>query len=181
MYILCAGAIALMNVLSLVIFLFMLHINYSYATNVNLAENPVLVSVEKAYLRASIPGSNISAAYMTIVNNGEKTVTLLGASSNISPRIEIHQNTMKNNMMRMRKMDIINIKANERITLQPSGIHLMLFDVIKPLQPQQDVELTLHFSNSKPVSLQVPVLSPIQEKSAQNSDEQHSHIMQHHH
>jgi len=169
-----------MNALSLLIFLLMLQVNYSHATDINIENTPAQISVEKAYLRASIPGSNISAAYMTIVNNGEKTVTLLGASSNISPRIEIHQNTMKNNMMRMRKMEIISIKAKERIALQPSGIHLMLFDVTKPLQPQQEVELTLHFSNSEPVSLQVPIFSPIQEKSAQKSDEQHSH-MQHHH
>ena len=138
------------------------------------------ISVEKAYARASIPGSNISSAYMIITNNGEKAVTLLGASSNISPRVEIHQHTMSDGMMRMRKVDNVQIKANERVVLQPSGLHLMLFDVKKPLQSQHKVELTLRFSDKKSVLVQVPVYSPIQEKSAQEADKTLT-IMQHHH
>jgi copper(I)-binding protein len=138
------------------------------------------ISVEQAYIRASIPGSDISSAYMIITNNSEKAVTLLGASSNISPRIELHQHIMEADLMRMRKINAMIIKGNERVILQPSGLHLMLFDVKKPLKPRHKVELTLRFSDKKPVSIQVPVYSPIQERSAQKADRQLS-TMQHHH
>lgn len=162
-------------------YLFLLFLLCSQASFTNLAQGfQASIIVEKPYVRASIPGSSISSAYMTIINNGEKTVTLLGASSNISPRVEIHQHTMAEGMMRMRKMDNVLIKANERVVLQPSGLHLMLFDVKKPLQSQHKVELTLRFSDEQSVSIQVPVYSPMQEKSAQEADEQLS-IMQHHH
>ncbi len=117
---------------------------------------------------------------MIITNNSEKAVTLLGASSNISPRVEIHQHTIVADLMRMRKINKIIIKVNERVILQPSGLHLMLFDVKKPLQSQHKVELTLRFSDKKSVSIQVPVYSPKREKSAQEADGQLS-IMQHHH
>ncbi|WP_114327539.1 copper chaperone PCu(A)C [Candidatus Colwellia aromaticivorans] len=139
----------------------------------------LLISVEQAYIRSSIPGTTITSSYMIIENKGEKTVTLLGANSKISSRIEIHQHSMSDGMMRMRQLDSIDIKAKQRIVLQPSGLHLMLFNVKKPLQAQQKVELTLNFSNSPPVTIQVPVYSPLQEKRAQeataNSAVKHSH------
>lgn len=165
--------------------LFLLFLLFSVISFNNFAQakqplTPAKISVEKAYARATIPGTSISSAYMIIVNNTGKTVTLLGASSKISPRIEIHAHSMENGMMRMRKLDSIIIRANERIILQPSGLHLMLFDVKKPLQSQQDVNLTLHFSAIEPVSLQLPVYNPQQEKAAQNNDAQPS-MMQHHH
>lgn len=132
-------------------------------------EQKLLISVEQAYIRNSIPGTTITSSYMIIENKGEKTVTLLGASSKISPRIEIHQHSMSDGMMRMRQLDSIDIKAKQRIVLQPSGLHLMLFDVKQPLQAQQKVELTLNFSNKSPVTIQVPVYSPLQEKKAQKA------------
>jgi copper(I)-binding protein len=127
------------------------------------------LSVEQAYIRATIPGASNSSAYMVIENTGEKTITLLSASSKVSPRIEIHEHTMADGMMRMRKLNSIDIKPKERVKLQPSGLHLMVFDVKTPLKAQQQVELTLNFSNNESVSVQVPVYSPIQEQAAQKS------------
>lgn len=132
-------------------------------------EQKPLISVEHAYIRSSIPGTTITSAYMKIENKGEKTVTLLGASSKISSRIEIHQHSMSDGMMRMRQLDSIDINAKQQIVLQPSGLHLMLFNIKQPLQAQQKVELTLNFSNKAPVTIQVPVYSPLQEKKAQKA------------
>ena len=137
-----------------------------------------LISVKQAYIRSSIPGTSITSSYMIIENKGEKTVTLLGATSKISPRIEIHQHSMSDGMMRMRQLDSIDIKARQRIVLQPSGLHLMLFDVKKPLKAQQKVKLTLNFSNKQSVAIQVPVYSPLQDKRAQQAD---STVQQIHH
>jgi copper(I)-binding protein len=135
---------------------------------VGVEQKPVIY-VKKAYIRSSIPGSSVSSSYMIIENNGEKTVTLLGANSKISPRIEIHQHSMSDGMMRMRQLDSIDIHAKQSIVLQPSGLHLMLFDVKKPLQAQQKIELTLNFSNRSPVIIQVPVYSLLQEKKAREA------------
>ncbi|MBL4900249.1 MAG: copper chaperone PCu(A)C [Colwellia sp.] len=144
------------------------------------SKNP-LISVERAYIRSSIPGTTITSLYMMIENKGEKTVTLLGANSNVSPRIEIHQHSMFNGMMRMRRLDSIDINAKQHIVLQPSGLHLMLFDVTSPLQAQQKVELTLKFLNMDPVTIQVPVYSPLQEKIAQEARDNLAVQQLHHH
>mgnify|MGYP000258704593 CR=1 FL=1 len=150
---------------------------YGIAGSVSEKKNSKIL-IEKSYIRATIPGTSISSSYMEIENKGEKTVSLLSASSEISPRIEIHQHTMLDGMMRMRKVDSIAIKPSERVKLQPSGLHLMLFDVKKPLKAQEHVELMLNFSNNKSISVQVPVYSPTQEKTVQKMS---SKMHEHHH
>jgi len=151
---------------------------YGIAGSVSEKENSTIL-IEQAYVRATIPGTSISSSYMEIENKGKNTVTLLSVSSDVSPRIEIHQHTMLDGMMRMRKVDSIDIKPNERVKLQPSGLHLMIFDVKNPLKEQDDIELVLNFSNNKSIAMQVPVYSPVQEKAAQKvSSEMHEH---HHH
>ena len=117
------------------------------------------IIISNAYVRASIPGTSGSSAYMNIANNNEKTVTLVKVISKISPRIEMHQHTMHNNMMKMRKVEGITINANSKVLLQPHGLHLMFFDLIKPLDVENMIEITLYFSNQQKITMQLPVRS----------------------
>ena len=137
-----------------------------------------MLLVENAYIRATIPGTSNSSAYMKINNKGENVVSLLSASSDISSRIEIHQHTMEGGMMRMRKLNSIDINPKEHVKLQPSGLHLMVFDVKNPLKPKQRVEVTLNFSNNESVTMHIPVYSMAQEQASQKSV---SKMHEHHH
>ncbi len=117
-------------------------------------------TISQAYARETIPGTQISSAYMTIKNNSEQSRQLIAISSNISPRIEMHQHLITNDgMMKMRKITTIVIPAQQQVQLQPSGLHLMLFDLKKPLISSQIVNMTLHFDNKSTMIVQVPVVS----------------------
>ncbi|MGL1957170.1 MAG: copper chaperone PCu(A)C [Colwellia sp.] len=126
----------------------------AYQEKINKA---VFISVNDGYVRETIPGTHISSAYMTINNNSEKSVTLVGASSTISPRIEIHQHSIIDGMMRMRQLDSITIKGKESVILQPSGLHLMIFDFKKPLIQGETIDLTLHFLSAPDLQVQLPI------------------------
>ena len=125
---------------------------------INIANGQDL-QVSHGHVRETIPGTTISSAYLTIENTTEKLVTLLGASSNVSARIEIHDHKMVNGMMSMQQQKFVDIKAHQVKVLQPSGLHLMIFDVHKPLQHGESIDLTLHFSTHPDVVVQLPVLS----------------------
>jgi hypothetical protein len=116
------------------------------------------LQVSDGHVRETIPGTTISSAYFTIENTTEKSVTLVGASSNVSPRIEIHNHKMVNGMMSMQQQKLVIIPAHQSVVLQPSGLHLMIFDVKKPLQHGESIGLTLHFSAFPDVVVQLPVL-----------------------
>ncbi|MFQ3266427.1 MAG: copper(I)-binding protein [Colwellia sp.] len=115
------------------------------------------IRVSEGYIKASIPGSSITAAYMTISNAGNKAITLQKISSTISDRIEIHEHNMSDGMMRMRQVTEITIDANSEVVLQPSGLHLMIFSLKQKITNKDVISLTLYFSNKTKINIQLPV------------------------
>jgi copper(I)-binding protein len=123
----------------------------------NTAKASNTISIKEGYIKASIPGSNITAAYMTLVNQSDKAITLQKITSDISDRIEIHEHSMVDDMMRMRQVEQITISAHSSIVLEPSGLHLMIFSLKQQLREDELKALTLHFSNSTKINIQLPV------------------------
>ncbi len=115
------------------------------------------ITVTNGYIKESIPGSNITAAYMTISNDGDKAITLQSIRSTISDRIEIHEHSMTDGMMRMREVGEITIDANSKVVLQPSGLHLMIFALKQQVRKEDVIPLTLYFSNKTKINIQLPV------------------------
>lgn len=123
--------------------------NNAYATS--------SITVTNGYIKESIPGSNITAAYMTINNTGNEVITLQKITSDISARIEIHQHSMANGMMTMRQVDDIIIEAKSNVVLQPSGLHLMIFSLKQQITEKDVISLTLYFTNETKINIQLPV------------------------
>jgi copper(I)-binding protein len=132
------------------------------------------VVVEHGYIRATIPGTNVSSAYMEVNNLTNKNMVLIGATSKVSNRIEIHEHVMNDEMMRMVKRESLTIPANDHVVLQPSGYHLMIFNLVEPLKVDDKVDVTLHFSNKKEVIISLPVQS-IKRKKQKESAHHHKH------
>ncbi|MBA6223445.1 copper chaperone PCu(A)C [Colwellia sp. MB02u-18] len=133
------------NVL-LPIILLMIVVSSVFA-NVSLASENAKLVVENGYARESIPGTSISSAYMTIKNLSAKNIRLIGAASAVSDRIEIHQHTMSDGLMRMRQRDYVEISAQNSTVFQPSGFHLMIFDLKQPLKAKENIIITLSFDD----------------------------------
>ena len=115
------------------------------------------ILIEDPYVRETIPGTEISSAYMTIKNQSAKDIKLTGVIASISERIELHEHIMTEEMMKMQQVDSIIIKANDSVTLQPHGYHIMIFGLKKPLTANTQVNMTLQFGDSKAIKVDVPV------------------------
>ncbi|WP_286264409.1 copper chaperone PCu(A)C [Thalassotalea atypica] len=122
------------------------------------------ISIEDGYVREVIPGNTMTSAYMVINNDNVESISLIGASANASPRVEIHAHSMEAGMMKMRQLDSIQVKGKQSVTLQPMGFHLMMFDLAKPLKAGERIEMTLKFSGGKDVKVTLPVKSIKQKK-----------------
>lgn len=128
-----------------------------------LAESAKIV-VENSYARESIPGTSISSAYMTLNNLANNKIRFIAATSAVSDRIEIHQHTLDNGMMRMRQVDAVEISANGAVIFQPSGFHLMLFDLKRALKAEESIIITLHFDDDSSVDVNYNVKGIKQKK-----------------
>lgn len=137
-------------------------LNISLLNAVFAGENNILV--EDGYARESIPGTTISSAYMTIKNVSATDIRLVSATSTVSDRIELHQHTMVDGLMRMRQRDYVEILANDSTVFQPSGFHLMIFDLKQPLKAKENIIITLHFDDQSSINVSYKVQGLKQKK-----------------
>lgn len=116
------------------------------------------IKVENAYARATPPNLPNSAAFMEIKNESTQDIALVWAKSTASNVVELHTHDMKNGVMTMYQVPKIELKANSTTVLQPGGFHVMLIDLVqKPLKENDEITLTLGFSNGEEQTLKIPV------------------------
>ena len=112
--------------------------------NTNAAE---LITVTKPWIRATAPGQTISGAFMTLVNNSEIAYALTSVSFSDASTVEIHETSMNEGMMRMRKLNQVTIPANGIAELKPGSFHIMLIGLEKDMVAGETETLTLTFSD----------------------------------
>ena len=106
------------------------------------------------WARATPGSSTIGAAYVELTGvTGGAGDKLIGASSPVAGRIEIHTHQMDNDVMKMRKVEAVTIAAGEVRKLAPGGDHLMLFDLKAPLKKGEIFPLTLKFETSGEITV----------------------------
>ena len=111
------------------------------------------IQVANAWVRELIPGQNNTVAYFQLHNSGIESRQLSAVESNFAQRAEIHTQIMTNGMMRMRKLDKLDIGSLETVAFDVGGHHIMLFGVDERSQTSQDRSLVLIFSNGERLSV----------------------------
>lgn len=114
-------------------------------------------AVEQPWARATIGNSNISAAYMTLRAPAGQADRLIEAATPAAGRVELHTMTMDNNVMRMRRVEAIEVAAGGATQLRPGGLHVMLMDLRGPLRAGEQLQLTLRFERGGTVQVNVPI------------------------
>lgn len=122
-----------------------------------LAAEPGAIQLEEPWARESPPAVKNGAAYMTLVNTGAEADRLLSASGEVAETIELHTHLVENNVMKMRKVDAIEVAPGEPTALKPGGLHIMLIGLKKPLAAGQTFPLTLKFDKAGEIPVQVLV------------------------
>ena len=106
----------------------------------------------------SIPNS---AAYVSIMNHGKMADRLVGATSNLARKTELHKMEMDNGVMRMRQVEGgIDLPAGKTIHLLPGGYHVMLIGLNAPLTANSIFEITLVFQNAGEKTLKGMAMLP---------------------
>ena len=87
------------------------------------------IEVDMPYVRAPIPGHNMTAGFLMVSNSGEQDCKLTAASSSYAKKIEFHTHKHVDGMMMMRPVTSVNVAAGATVAFEPGGLHLMLFGV----------------------------------------------------
>ena len=111
--------------------------------------------------RATVGSMPSSAAYVSIMNHGKMADRLVGATSNLARKTELHKMEMDNGVMRMRQVEGgIDLPAGKTIHLLPGGYHVMLIGLNAPLTANSIFEITLVFQNAGEKTLKGMAMLP---------------------
>jgi copper(I)-binding protein len=99
------------------------------------------VTVTDPWVRATVPNQKASGAFMQV--QSAKAARLVGISTPVAGRAELHEMAMENNTMRMRQVDAIDLPAGKAVNLASGGYHVMLFDLKRQLKEGERVPVTL--------------------------------------
>ncbi|WP_273726079.1 DUF1775 domain-containing protein [Brucella gallinifaecis] len=118
------------------------------------------LSISGPSIRAMVPGAKVAGGFLTIKNDGKDADKLTGVTTTGVKRVEIHEMSMENQVMKMRKLDGgLDIPAGETVELKSGGYHLMFIQPDHPYKEGDKVSVTLEFSKAGMVDLEFPVTS----------------------
>ncbi len=101
------------------------------------------IDLVDVWVRAIPPFQPNSAGYMTVVNRRETAIAIVGASSSVARKTELHTSRMVDGLMRMEKLDGLAVAPGERSELAPGGKHIMLIGLVFRPVPGDDITLCL--------------------------------------
>ena len=116
------------------------------------------IQVEQPWSRATPGGASTGAVYLTVTNKSHNADRLLGASSDVADKSQIHEMKVVNGIMEMREVSGgVPVPAGGSVILKPGSYHVMLIGLKKPLKAGDTIPLTLDFERAGKVSITVPV------------------------
>lgn len=113
------------------------------------------VEISNARINPPLPGQTTGVAFMGLMNYGEDD-RLLAITSSVSDRIELHTHLHEDGIMKMRRVDGIDLPHHEAVDLKPGGLHVMLFNTSAALG--DEVVLTLDFEKAEDLTVVAPVV-----------------------
>jgi copper(I)-binding protein len=131
----------------------------AFAIGMASAETVGVIAVENAWSRAVPDGATVGVGYLTIRNEGDEADRLVSASAALAGETEIHQTTMEGGVMRMRPVPGgVSVPAKSTVMLEPSGYHLMLMGLTRPLKEGDTFPTKLTFEHAGSVEVTFHVL-----------------------
>lgn len=115
------------------------------------------VTVAHPWARATPAGATIGSAFLEIRTDKNTSDRLISVSSPVAGRAEVHSHSMAGGVMKMRRLDGIDLKPGESHVLKPMGEHIMLFDLKQPLKEGDLIKLTLTFAKAGPIEVDATV------------------------
>ena len=107
------------------------------------------LAVEDGWARATAPGQDGAAVYLTIVNRGASADRLIEVSVPRAGHAMLHGSSMEGGVMRMRHLaDGLAVPPSSTVELAPNGSHIMLAGLGAPLRPGERFPVTLRFAKA---------------------------------
>jgi len=136
------------------------------------------LEIDNPWSRAVPRGATVAAGYMTIKNTGSEPDRLVGGSTPVAGKFEVHEMSMDKGVMKMRPLpEGLEIKPGETVELKPSSFHIMMTGLKQTIQKGKPFKASLTFEKAGPVDVEFTVegvgATPAPAASAHEHDHHH--------
>ncbi|MCF7481063.1 copper chaperone PCu(A)C [Vibrio sp. J1-1] len=115
------------------------------------------IHIDHPWSREAPPNAPVIGGFLQLNNHGETEDALIAAESPIAGRIELHNHIMEDGVMKMVKVNEINVPAKGSVALEPGSFHLMIFNPNQMLKEGDRFPMTLTFKNAGKVDVEIAV------------------------
>ena len=131
------------------------------------------VTVKDPWVRGTVAGQKATGAFLQLTTT--EAVRLVEARSGAAKIVEIHEMRMEGDRMMMQAVPGLDLVPGKTLELKPGGYHVMLIDVVKPLNAGDKVPLTLVLEGKDKKRIQVDVSAEVRALNARPAMQQHQH------
>ena len=128
------------------------------ATSQAIAYKAGSVRVVQPWARATPTSAPVAGGYVTVTNTGSEPDRLIGGTTEIAGKLEIHEMSMANGMMTMRPVDGgLEVKPGATVELKPGGYHIMFEQLKHGLKEGDRFKAQLEFAKGGKVEVDFEV------------------------
>ena len=117
------------------------------------------VHIQSPWSRELPPTIPNGAVYMTLTNHGSHPDKLLSASTDVAEVVEIHSHILEDGMMKMRRVESVDLPPHKEVLFGPGGYHFMLIGLKQPLEADDRFQFLLEFEQNGQALVEVVVQS----------------------
>lgn len=114
--------------------------------------------VQDAWVRATVPGQPATGAFMHLTSSTD--ARLVGVASPVAKMVQIHQSSMKDDVMNMQKVDAVELPAGKMVVFDTEGYHVMLMGLNAQVKEGDQVPLTLTVEDASGSTENLEVMAP---------------------
>jgi len=117
------------------------------------------IELHDAYARASTPTAKAGAAFMTIRNHDGEADRVVGVSSPVAKRVELHTHIEDaNGVMQMKHVEEgFELPEDGEIHLKRGGKHVMFMGLTESFEQGRKIPLTLIFEKAGEIEFEIEV------------------------
>ncbi len=115
------------------------------------------LTIGHPWSRATVGTGRPGVGYLSVANAGRAADRLIAAESPLAARVELHRSVMDGDVMRMERVEAIEIPAGAKVALEPGGHHLMLIGPVRAFREGEMVPLALVFERAGRIEVELKV------------------------
>ena len=117
-------------------------------------------TVDGAWARTSPMESTVGAAYMNITASADDALAGASVDMSVAMMTQVHETTTAaDGSMGMQEIASIPMVAGTPLVLEPGGFHIMIMELVAPLEVGTSITVTLTFESGATTTVDVPVLN----------------------